>query len=299
MFSVDKSGSSLRSICEAVEAGRIPPQVAAAQALVAGGSVKDAIDLVATARVPDSPAHTAIVSALREHRSRCDVMGAFYRDRGPLPPSGREEDTVAATARFFDDALRISPHASVALYSLGDAALLQRATDEVLQYMQGRRLLGHRRRTLELGCGSGRMQLAIGPYVLEAAGADVSSAMIDAANKRRKGLSTVRFFHAPAHRLSQVPDGFYDLVFAVDSFPYIVNAGPATLAATFAEARRVLRPDGDVLIFNYSCRGDENRDMAEVSELGRAAGLELASFTAHAFHQWDASVFHLRALKLS
>lgn len=299
MFSLDKGGSSLRSICEAVEAGTLPPQVAAAEALVAGGSVNDAIDLVATVRVPDSPAYSAIVSALREHRSRCDVMGAFYRARGPLPPAGLEEETVSATGRFFDDALRISPHASVALYSLGDAALLQRATDEVVQYMLGRSLLGRRRRTLELGCGNGRMQLAVGPYVLEAAGADVSSAMIDAANKRRKGLSTVRFFHAPAHRLSAVASGVYDLVFAVDSFPYVVNAGPVMIAATFAEMRRVLRPGGDVLIFNYSCRGEENRDMAEVADRARTVGLELASFTAHAFHQWDAHVFHLRAPQLS
>jgi hypothetical protein len=72
-----------------------------------------------------------------------------------------------------------------------------------------------------------------------------------------------------------------------------------TLAATFAEMRRALRPDGDVLIFNYSRRGDENADMAEVAERGRAVGLELASFTAHACRQWDANVFHLRASKLS
>ncbi len=299
MFSLDKDGLSFRSICEAVEAGMLPPQVAAAEALVVGGSVKDAIDLVGAVRPPDTPTHAKIASALREHRSRCDVMGAFYRDRGPLPPPGLEEETVSATARYFDDALRISAHASVAPYCLGDAVLLQRATDEVLQYMLGRNLLGHRRRTLELGCGNGRMQLAVGPYVLEAAGVDVSAAMIDAANKRRKGLSTVRFFHASAHRLAAVANGVYDLVFAVDSFPYVVNAGPVMVAATFAEMRRVLRPGGDVLIFNYSRRGDENRDMAEVAERARAVGLELASFAARAFRQWDASVFHLRASKLS
>ena len=82
-------------------------------------------------------------------------MAAFYRTRGLLPPAGLEEETVAATARFFDEALLVSAHASVAPYSLGDAHLLQRATEEVVQYLLDRRLLGHRRRTLELGCGNG------------------------------------------------------------------------------------------------------------------------------------------------
>jgi len=171
-------------------------------------------------------------------------MAAFYRARGPLPPSGLEEETVLATGRFFDDALRISPHASVALYSLGNAALLQRATDEVVDYMRSRHLLGPRKRTLELGCGAGRMQFALAPHVMEAAGADVSAAMIAAAQKRRGPLTGVRFFHAPAHRLAAVRDGQYDVVFAVDSFPYIVNAGPTMVASTFAEMRRVLSPNG-------------------------------------------------------
>ncbi len=298
MFSLDNAGASLRSVCDAVGTGLLSPQVAAARALVAGGSVNDAIDLI-DAAPPGGGAQSAIVSVLREHRSKCDGMAAFYHARGPLLPAGLEEETVLATGRFFDDALRISPHASVALYSLGNPALLQRATDEVVEYMRAAHLLGSRKRTLELGCGSGRMQFALAPHVMEAAGADISAAMIAAAQKRRGPLTNVRFFHAPAHRVAAVRDAQYDLVFAVDSFPYIVNAGPTMVAATFAEIRRVLSPTGQVFIFNYSYRGSENRDMADVADYARAVGLELVSFAAHAFREWDGSVFQLRVAKPS
>jgi len=272
MFSLGTNGATLRSVCEAVSTGSLSPHVAAAHALIAGGSVNQAIDLVAAAP-PGGEAQSAIISALNQHRTKCDGMAAFYRARGPLPPSGLEEETVLATGRFFDDALRISPHASVALYSLGNAALLQRATDEVVDYMRSRHLLGPRKRTLELGCGAGRMQFALAPHVMEAAGADVSAAMIAAAQKRRGPLTGVRFFHAPAHRLAAVRDGQYDVVFAVDSFPYIVNAGPTMVASTFAEMRRVLSPNGQVFIFNFSYRGEENRDMADVADYARGVGL--------------------------
>jgi ubiquinone/menaquinone biosynthesis C-methylase UbiE len=298
MFSLDTAGASLRSVCEAVSTGSLSPHVAAAHALIAGGSVDDAIHLL-DATPPDAGARPAIVSFLREHRAECDDMAAFYRQRGALPPSGLEEETVLATGRFFDDALQISPHASVALYSLGSAALLQRATDEVVACMRGHQLLGPRKRTLELGCGTGRMQLALAPHVMEAAGVDVSAAMIAAAQKRRGPLTGVRFFHAPAHRLAAARDSEYDVVFAVDSFPYIVNAGPEMVASTFAEMRRVLRSTGQAFLFNYSYRGDDNRDMADVADFARAFGLELVSFTAHAFRQWDGSVFQLRVTKPS
>lgn len=300
MFSLDNAGGSLRSVCEAVNAGLLSPHVAAAHALVAGGSVKNAIDLIDAAPArPDGGAQSAIVSALREHRAKCDGMAAFYHARGPLPPGGLEDETVLATGRFFDDALRISPHASIAMYSLGNAALLQRATDEVVEHMFAQQLLGTRKRTLELGCGTGRMQLALAPFVMEADGVDVSAAMLAAAQKRRGRLTNVRFFHEPAHRLAGVRDGEYDVVFAVDSFPYIVNAGPATVAATFAEMARVLRPTGQIVIFNYSYRGDDNRDMADVADYAYARGLELVSFMPHAFRQWDGSVFKLRVAKPS
>jgi SAM-dependent methyltransferase len=296
MFSMEKGGASLQSVCELVKSGSLSPQVAAAQALIAGSSVKEAIALVDAMRPADERAKsTDVVSVLCQHRATCDAMAELYRARGAMPPSGLEEETVEATGRFFDEALRISPHASIAPYSLGNYQLLQRATEEVSQYLFNRRLLGQKRRVLELGCGSGRMQFALTPFVLEAAGADVSAAMIAAAQRRRGGLGGVRFFHAPAHRVTAARDGDYDLVFAVDSFPYIVNAGPVMLAGTFAEMRRVLRHGGDILIFNYSYRGDDNRDLADVSDYAQAFGLRLVSFAAHAFRHWDGNVFHLRA----
>ena len=302
MLSLD-NGAVSRSVLgffEAVEAGALSPEVAAAQALLAGGSVEGAIGLIeAGGALAHEAARASVVAALREHRSKCDAMAIFYGEKGLLPAPGLEADTVQATARFFDDALRISPHASVALHSLGSAPLLQRTTDEILAYLIGHKFLGSRKRTLELGCGSGRMQWATGPYVMEAVGADVSGEMIALANRRRKGHNGVRFLHAPAHRLDALRDGVYDLVFAVDTFPYIVNAGGGIVALTFAEVRRVLRDDGDVVIFKYSYGGEDAKDRDEVSAYARGVGLEVVAFVSRPFRHWDASVFHLRRARPS
>ena len=248
-------------LCGAVEAGSLAPEVAASHALGAGGSVEEAIGLIDAGELrAGASARAAIVSALRDNRSKCDAMAAWYKRHGSLPPAGLDSETLDATASFFDEALRMSPQASVAPHSLGSAAVLQRATDEIVQYLLHGKFLGQRRKTLELGCGNGRIPSGIAPYVLEAAGVDVSGEMIAAANRRRKGLSGVRFFHTPAHRLEALRDRDYNLVFAVDSFPHIVNAGAQLVRQTLAETRRVLRDDGDVLILKYSARNDEASD---------------------------------------
>jgi hypothetical protein len=109
-------------------------------------------------------------------------------------------------------------------------------------------------------------------------------------------MSGVRFIEAAGHLLRKVQDGEVHLVFAVDSFPYIVNAGERMVGATLAEMRRVLRPDGDILLFNYSYRGDEDLDRSDVARHARAAGLALVAWEAHPFKSWDGSLAHLRLL---
>lgn len=77
----------------------------------------------------------------------------------------------------------------------------------------------------------------------------------------------------------------------MDSFPYLVRAG--VLDAQLSEIARMLRPGGDLLVFNWSYRGDEAADAAEAAG---AAGFTCLRSGERPFSIWDASGFHLRRL---
>ena len=85
---------------------------------------------------------------------------------------------------MFDRAVALSPEASVAAYSLGDAGVLDRATAELLAWLNEERLLGLEKDVLDLGCGIGRVALAIAPRARSVLGLDVSPGMIDEAQRR-------------------------------------------------------------------------------------------------------------------
>jgi SAM-dependent methyltransferase len=89
-------------------------------------------------------------------------------------------------------------------------------------------------------------------------------------------------------------DGAFDLVFAVDAFPYVVAAGPALADAMLAEMRRTARPGGDVLVINWSYRGDLARDRADARAMAARHGLELLEAGAQPFAHWDGAVFRMR-----
>jgi len=91
--------------------------------------------------------------------------------------------------------------------------------------------------------------------------------------------------------LGALRDGIADLVYAVDSFPYLVAAGVA--ATHLAEARRVLRPGGALLILNYSYRDDLEAARAELSA---APGFGVVENGSAPFRHWDGRCFLLERL---
>ncbi|MFP5287515.1 MAG: class I SAM-dependent methyltransferase, partial [Thermoanaerobaculia bacterium] len=204
------------------------------------------------------------------------------------------EEAVAACRFFFDRAVRRSEEGSVAAYSLGDAGILARATEEIVGLFDRWNLLGPERRTLEIGCGIGRMQAALAPRVAEAWGIDVSPKMIDAARRRCEGLPNVCFSVCSGFDLAGLPDEGFDFVLAVDSFPYIHQAGPKVVEMHFQEVARVLRPGGDFVILNFSYRDDPAADRSEVRRLCRTTGFDLVVAGAEPFKLWDGMAFHGR-----
>ncbi|MBV9891006.1 MAG: class I SAM-dependent methyltransferase [Rhizobacter sp.] len=266
---------------EAMRAGEVESVLAAATAACREGAPADAARL-----------HAALVLAHANPQAFATVRGvlegAEHGVNAPTPEAG-----VARWAQVFDAAVRRSPEGSVALYALGDSALLQAATDEVVALLRRERLLGLDRDVLDVGCGIGRFEVALAPAVRSIFGIDVSSEMIEAARCRCCGAANVTLLATTGRDLSPFADASFDLVLAVDAFPYLVQSGAALAATHVREAARVLRRGGRFVLFNFSYRGDDDLDRADVAGLAREAALDIVRNGERELALWDALVFEL------
>ena len=277
--------------------GEIPPPVAVSLLALADGGPAIAAAAVGRARragAPDPEAQTrldalvGLMPALTEGAARVAAMA-----RGP---TAGDPDAVR---RLFDDAVAASEEASVALYSLGDPGLLARATREVVAWLDGEGLVRAGGTLLEIGCGIGRFEQALAPRVALAVGVDVSPGMLAAAHRRAGALppaarAAAAFVRTGGRDLAMFRDAAFDLVLAVDAFPYVFAGGPALADATAAEMARVVRPGGDVVIVNFSYRSDLAADRRDAAALAHRHGFDLVVAGAQPFAHWDGAVFHLR-----
>jgi SAM-dependent methyltransferase len=259
-------------------AGAISPQVALARLVLAGERVDpDAI----AAHAPEGSPVLEVARLAIEHREKLDRLGRLAAEG--LDP----DDSVAATAALFDRLAATEPEAAVAFYSLGDPALLAAATAELVRVVRAWTAVDDAR-VLDFGCGIGRVAIALAPHAAEVTGVDVSAAMVGEARARAAGLANVSFDAVDGGPLP-FPDASFDVVLAVDSFPYLVRAG--VLGEQLAEIARVLRPGGDLLVFNWSYRGD---DAADAAEAAGAPGFATLRSGERPFRIWDATGYHLR-----
>ena len=200
----------------------------------------------------------------------------------------------ASIAAQFDTAVRYAPEAAVAAYSLGDPDLLAEATAELVAWLQREALLPRGADVLDLGCGIGRVAAALMPPARSVLGVDVSNGMIAEANRRHGNIAGLAFRHTEGDALDFLPTAAFDLVLAVDSFPYILMAGSAIAARHIADAARVLRPAGTLAIFNLSYAAEPAADIASVSDWAAAAGFHPLHRGDQPFSLWDATVFTFR-----
>jgi SAM-dependent methyltransferase len=249
---------------------------------------------------------TAIVTALEEDEGLAPLLalarqqGAGLRQLEAMVRSGAEhgagaspEAAVAASRAMFDRLVQISPEASVAAYSLGDPALLEMASAEIAAWLRGLRLLDGRPRILDLGCGIGRMAQALAPEAGGILGLDVSPGMIEAARRRCAGIPGVEFALTSGHGLDGLPAAGFDLLLAVDVFPYLVQAGGALAERHVVNARRLLRPGGSLVILNFSYRGLD-QDQADLRAMAERHGFELLRNGTRELALWDACAYWLR-----
>jgi SAM-dependent methyltransferase len=276
-------------------AGRVSAEVALARLLL-GGRTAAGIGAELDVRRPEPPGPRweAMRRLLDGHAAALDRLAAEIAETGGdhsalgLDGAGG----VARIAAFFDRAVAHSPEAGVALYSLGDPAILAAATAEVADWLDGAGLLRPGADVLDLGCGFGRMAAALSPRCRSVLGMDVSAGMVAEARRRHAGLPNARFETTPGRDLSALPTGAFDLVLAVDSFPYLVQAGVAE--AHVAGTARALRPGGALAVLNLSYRGDPDLDRADAARWAGAHGLVLEASGTTPFALWDGAAFVFR-----
>ncbi|MGI9078596.1 MAG: class I SAM-dependent methyltransferase [Gemmatimonadaceae bacterium] len=239
----------------------------------------------------------ALALAAVEHETGCAQIAAMLAsgvDSGE--PAKTVQEGLAFAERLFDWSVRQSEEASVALYSLGDPEILERATTEIVQLFERWGVLGSGKCILQIGCGIGRMEVALSPLVRDAYGVDVSGEMIGRARRRCGGASNVHLAKTDGRDLSMFADRMFDLVYAVDSFPYLVQAGAALVKTHFREVARVLKRGGSFAILNYAYRGE----IAEHSQAVRACagryGFNVIVDGERPFKLWNAAVWRLTAV---
>lgn len=205
-------------------------------------------------------------------------------------------DGIARCAAGFDAVADVSPIAGVALYSLGREDLLQQATAEVIEHLRNEDLLHRDRCALEIGCGSGRFVAALAPELSRVVGVDVSANMLAHARQRCALHANVEFLQGDGRRFQSLPSASFDFALAINSFPYLVTAGDDVTRSNLADARRVLRPKGRLLIINYSYRGDADIDRRDLLRLAHQIGFTVRRCGERPFRLWDGAVFDLERL---
>jgi SAM-dependent methyltransferase len=285
-----------RQIITAYCAGALPAEIALMQLMLATHSLEDLrIVLDTAASDPDLPKSAELRALVARYPGAWDTVRATAGAVAHDVAYPRSADLAIARWAFqFDAAASISPEASVALYSLGEPERLALATDEIVDWLASHGLLEPRPTVLDIGCGIGRFEVALHERVQRIVGTDISTKMLEVARRRCAGMANVEICHTLGRDLAGHGSGCFDIVLAVDSLPYVVAAGGDLIDAHFNEFARVLRPGGDLMILNYSYRGDLKLDCADIGRQCVAAGFEVISSGEQPFRQWDGTVFQLR-----
>jgi SAM-dependent methyltransferase len=284
----DAVGSCLR--------GAISPEIALARLLLAERTGAEVAALVAARRPePPSPRWEALARLVREKAEVLDRLGAEVVTIGREHGVFAEGSNVGRVAAFFDAAAARAPEAGVAFYSLGDPAILAAATAEVVDWLSAEGLIGPPPPdVLDLGCGIGRVAAALAPRCRSVLGLDVAPGMVAEARRRCAGLANAQFEVTAGDGLDALAAAAFDLVLAVDSFPYMIQVGGGIADRHAEGAARVLRPGGALAVLNLSYRQDPAADRADAGRWAALHGLTVARAGERPFRLWDGAVFVLR-----
>ncbi len=265
--------------------GAISPQVALARLLLGGADAAAMAAAVQAAKPePPPPAWQALAALLQGRAAGLDALAGEIRQTASDHTALGGVDGIAA---FFDRAVSHSPEAGVALYSLGDPAILQAATAEIVDWLAAERLLGPDGDVLDLGCGFGRVAAVLAPRCRSVLALDVSAGMVAEA-RRRYAIPGLRFEHTDGRTL---PPGPFGLILLVDSMPYVVQAGLAD--DVVAGAADALQPGGALVVLNLAYGRSPAEDQADAARWAALHSWTLS--ISQPFTLWDGTAFVWRA----
>ncbi len=283
----------MQAILAACDAREIGPAVALMQLLIETEDA-DAVARFVRDHAPLSRVGPELTRLLETKRAGIARVAEMLHSEMDRPPANATlEEGIEFCRRLFDWSVEQSEEASVALYSLGDPSLLEAATDEIVSWFAGEGLLGPTRDALDVGCGIGRLSSALAPHLRSVTGIDVSPRMIDRARRRCRGLANVRLAVVAGRDLADFAAASFDLLLAVDVFPYLVQSALALAGAHVREAARVLRPRGDLVILSFSYRDDRARDEEDIARLASDHGFHVRTSGTRPFATWDGPAFRL------
>jgi ubiquinone/menaquinone biosynthesis C-methylase UbiE len=119
--------------------------------------------------------------------------------------------------------------------------------------------------------------------------------MVEAARRRCRPCPNVSFATCSGLDLRELDAQVFDVVFAIDTFPYLLQSGMSLVRRHFDEAARVLRQGGDLVVLNFSYRNDAAEDRVDVASLASQSGFEVIVNGETPFDLWNGSAFRLRA----
>jgi SAM-dependent methyltransferase len=289
-----RSLAALEAILQRCEQRLVSPAIGLMEMLIETED-EDAVSATLAGAALRLASAREMLALLEANAAGCTRVAAMLRSDVDRPPKGASlEEGVAFCKRLFDWSVRQSEEASVALYSLGSAELLLEATREIVGVLEAWGSLGASKRALDIGCGIGRMEEALASKLGEIRASDVSEEMIAVARRRCEGLENVAFSVCTGLDLAEHATGGFDLVFAIDSFPYLVQAGMSLVGLHFAEAARVLRARGELVVLDFSYRGDLSADRMDVASLAAAYGFEVLVNGETPFTLWNGTAFRMR-----
>ena len=277
---------NVERIVERYRAGTISPPVTIMQLLI---ETEDVASARAAVNGVDELEQLIVANA-----EGCERIAAMLRADVDSPkPATSVEEGIAFCERLFDWSVQQSEEASVALYSLGNPRLLELATAEIVSQLRAWGAVTKDTVLLDIGCGIGRLLVALAPDVRSATGIDVSAEMVKRARQRCAPYSNVTVMKGDGRGLGELEDESFDVAIAVDSFPYLRQSGYPLVERFFAESARVLKRGGQLLILNYSYSEDEDANEKEVRSLAAAKGLDVLVAGARPFELWDGVAFRM------
>jgi predicted TPR repeat methyltransferase len=277
---------TVEGIVERYRAGAISPPVTIMQLLI---ETEDVASTRAAVRGVDELEQLMVANA-----DGCERIAAMLRaDMDSAKPATSVEEGIAFCERLFDWSVQQSEEASVALYSLGNPQLLELATAEIVAQLKAWGAVTNETALLDIGCGIGRLLVALAPEVRSATGIDVSAEMVKTARRRCALYSNVTVIKGDGRGLGNLENEGFDVAIAVDSFPYLKQSGYPLVERFFTESTRVLKPGGQLVILNYSDSEDADADAKEVRSLAAANGLEVRLAGTRPFKLWDGVAFRM------